>query len=70
MTDQEKLWWRVLIGSLLYIGIFAIVQELWSLLETSAYGASRPRAVDTIVGLALSASLYRNLRHRIRIGGT
>lgn len=70
MTDQDKLWWRVLIKSLLFVGIAAIVQTLWVTLEVAAYGAAQPRAVDNIVGLALSTSLYCNLRHCTKIGGT
>lgn len=70
MTKCSNLLWRVLIKTLLFIGITALVQVLWVTLEVAVYGAPQPRAVDTIVGLALSAALYRNLRHGTKIGGT
>lgn len=70
MIDQDKRWWRLLIKALLFFGINAFVQAFWVTLEVAAYGAPQPGAVDTIIGLALSASLYCNLRHRTRIGGT
>ena len=70
MSKQGKLWWRVLIKVLLFVGINAFVQAFWVTLEVAAYGTPQPRAVDTIVGLALSAALYCNLRHRTKIGGT
>ena len=70
MIDQGKTWWCMLIKTLLFFGINAFVQAFWVSLEVAAYGAPQPRAVDTIIGLALAASLYCNLRHHTRIGGT
>lgn len=70
MSDQDKLWWRALIKTLLFVGINAFVQALWVMMEVAAYGAPRPSSVDTVVGLALAASLYCNLRHHTKIGGT
>lgn len=69
MINQDKLWWRFLIKTILFIGIAAIVQTFWVSLEVAIYGVEQPRVVDTIVGLVLSTSLYCNLRHRTKIGG-
>lgn len=70
MLDSNTVWWRFTVKALLLMGINTLVQAFWVTLEITAYGAPQPRAVDNIIGLALSASLYCNLRHRTKIGGT
>lgn len=54
---------------LLILGINAAVQSVWVIMELIAYGEPRPSNIDTIIGLALTFSLYINLRHYVSIGG-
>ena len=70
MLNYNNMWWRFTVKTLLFLGINSLVQACWVTLEVVAYGAPRPSMIDTIVGLALTASPYCNLRHHTKIGGT
>ncbi len=70
MNDPYKSLREVTVKLLLFVGISTIVQAFWASMEIAVYGVPRPNSIDTIVGLVLSASLYCNLRHYIKIGGT
>lgn len=57
------------IKALLYIGIATVINWCWQALEMLFYGAIRPDAVDTIMGLAFAFVAYKLLRKSWKING-
>jgi uncharacterized membrane protein len=51
-------------GSFKLLWIFVVVSLCWQLLELIMIGKTNPNNVDTVVGIILSLSLYKNFENQ------
>ena len=60
-----KDWNAFIVKLLIFYGILGTVDSMWKLFEYIEYGRAMPSVSDTIIGLVLTYSLYKNLRLHI-----
>lgn len=56
-----------IILAMTYVGIFALIDAMWQILEVSIYGSTQPSLVDTVIRALFALSLYFNLIHGMHI---
>lgn len=56
-----------IILAMTYVGIFALIDAVWQILEVSIYESTQPSLVDTVIGALFALSLCLNLIHGMHI---